>query len=97
MIGLIKKSCLIRFRMLKVYVRHGMVIDKVYEIISFKQSKWLEEYLNFNTQKRNQAVNDFEKKFYKLLKNAFFGKTVEIYRNRFKIEFNGTADYTEII
>ena len=59
-----------------------MVIDKVHEIISFKQSKWLEKYINFNTQKRNQAVNDFEKDFYKLLNTAFFGKTLENVFNR---------------
>ena len=49
-----------------------MVIDKVHELISFEQSKWLEKYMNFNTQKRNQAVNDFENDFYKLLNNAFY-------------------------
>ena len=47
--------------MLKFYVRHGMVVDKVHEIIFFKQSKWLEKYITFNTQKKNQAVNNFEK------------------------------------
>ena len=56
-----KKNYLIHYRMLKFYVRHGMVVDKVHETISFKQSKWLEKYINFNIQKRNQAVNDFEK------------------------------------
>ena len=54
-----EKNYLIRYRMLKFCVRHGMVVDKVHEIISFKQSKWLEKYINFNTQKRNQAVKDF--------------------------------------
>ena len=49
--------------MLKIYVRHGMIVDKVHQIISYKQSKWLEKYTNFNTQKRNQAVKDFEKDF----------------------------------
>ena len=73
--------------MLKFYVRHAMVVDKVHEIISFKQSKWLERYINFNTQKRNQAVNNFEKDFYKLLKNAFYGKTMENVRNRCTIDF----------
>ena len=58
-----KKNYLIHYRMLKFYVRHGMVVDKVHEIISFRQSRWLEKYINFNTQKRNQAVNDFEKDF----------------------------------
>ena len=72
-----KKNYLIHYRMLKFYVRYGMIVDKVHEIISFKQSEWLENYLNFNTQKRKQAVNDFEKDFYKLLINAFYGKTME--------------------
>ena len=46
--------------MLKFYVRYGMVIDKVHEINSFKQSKGLEKYINFITQRRNQVVNGFE-------------------------------------
>ena len=69
-----KKKYLIHYRMLKFYVRHGMVVEKLHENISFKQSKWLEKYVNFNTQKRNKAKNDFEKDFFKLLVNAAFGK-----------------------
>ena len=83
--------------MLKFYIRHGMVIDKVHEIISFKQSKWLETYINFNTQKRNQAVNDFEKDFYKLLNNAFHGKTMENVRNGCKIKFIKKDETNKII
>ena len=45
--------------MLKFYVRHGMVVDEVHEIISIKQKKWLEKYINFNTQKQKKAKNDF--------------------------------------
>ena len=56
-----KKNYLVHCRMLKFYVRHGMVVEKIHEVISFKQTKWLEKYINFNTQKRNKAVNDFEK------------------------------------
>ena len=92
-----KKNYLIHYRMLKFYVRHGMIVDKVHDIISFKQSRWLKKYINFNTQKRNQAINDFEKDFYKLLNNAFYGKTMENVRNRLKIKFVKKDDYTEII
>ena len=60
--------------MLKFYVRHGMIVDIIREIISYEQSKWLEKYINFNTQKRNHAITDFEKDFYKLLNNAFMVK-----------------------
>ena len=35
-----KKTYLIYYRMLKFYVRHGMIVDKVHDIISFRQSRW---------------------------------------------------------
>ena len=92
-----KKNYLIHYRMLKFYIRHGMVVERVHNIISFKQSRWLEKYISFNTQKRNQALNDFEKDFYKLLNNAFYGKTMENVRNRLKIKFFKKDDYREII
>ena len=41
-----------------------MIIEKIHENISFKQSGWLEKFISFNTQKRNRAKNDFEKEFY---------------------------------
>ena len=55
------KNYLVQYREIKFYVKNGMGVDKVQEIISYKQSQWLEKYISFNTQKRNQAVNDFEK------------------------------------
>ena len=76
--------------MLKFYVRHGMVVEKIHEIISFKQSKWLESYNSFNTQKRNKAKNDFEKDFFKLLVNAenheVFSERNKKVIGKFKIE-----------
>ena len=72
-----KKRYLIHYRMLKFYVRHGMVVEKIREIISFKQSKWLEKYISFKTQIRNRAKNDFEKDFFILLVNAASGKFLE--------------------
>ena len=92
-----KKNYLVHYRMLKIHTRHGMVIDKIHEIISFKQSNWLEKYINFNTQKRNKAKNDLEKDFYKLLNNAFYGKTMENVRNRLGLKFFRKDEYKEII
>ena len=82
-----KKNYLVHYRMLKFYVKHGIIVDKFHTVFSFKQSMWLEKYKTFNTQKRNQAVNDFEKDFYKLLNNTFYEKTCENVRNRIKVEF----------
>ena len=86
--------------MLKCYIRHGMIVDIIHNIISFRQSRWLEKYINFNTQKQNKAKNDFEKDFYKLLTNAFYGKTMENVRNCLKImkiKFIKKNDYREIL
>ena len=92
-----KKKYLIHYRMLKFYVRHGMVVEKIHEIISFKQSKWLESYISFITQKRNKAKNDFEKDFCKLLVNAAFGKFLENVRNRLDLELIKKDNMKKII
>ena len=90
-----KKNYLDHYKMLKLYVRHGMLVDKTHEIKSFNQSRWLEKYINFNTQKGNKAKKDFEKDFYKLLNNAFYGTTMQNARNRLRLEFFKKVDYTE--
>ena len=92
-----KKNYLIHYRMLKFYIRHGMIVEKFHEIISFEQSKWLEKYISFNTQKRNKAKNDFEKDFFKLLVNAAFGKFLENVRNRLGLELIKKGDIKKII
>ena len=71
-------------------------LKKIHEIVLFNQSKWLEKYISFNTQKRNKAKNDFEKEFFKLLVNAAFGKFSENVRNRLDIEFIKKQDYKKI-
>ena len=56
-----KKKYLVHYRMFNFYVRHGMIVEKIHEKISFKQSRWLQKHISFNTQKRNRAKNDFER------------------------------------
>ena len=82
-----QNNFLIPSRMLKFYVIHGVRVERVLNVISFNQSKWLRKYINFITQKRNKARKKFEKDFYKLLNNSFYGKTMENVRNRTRVEF----------
>ena len=44
-----------------------MIVEKIYELISIKQSKGLEKYITSNTQKRKLAKNDYGSDFYKYL------------------------------
>ena len=36
----------------------------------------MKKYINFNTEKRTNAANSFEKDFFKLMINGVFGKTI---------------------
>ena len=91
-----KKSYLILYRMLNFYVRHGMEVVKIHNVVSFKQSKWLGKHISFNTQKGNRAKNEFQNDFYKLLINSFYGKTMENVRNRIKVDYIRKEDTDKI-
>ena len=44
-----------------------MKLSNTHRIIKFKQSNWLEEYIEFNTEKRKEAVSSFKKNFFKII------------------------------
>ena len=52
---------------------------------------------SFNTQKRNRAEIDLDEDFFKLLVNAAFGKLMENFRNRLKIEITKNYEYKKIL
>ena len=80
-----KKRYTLHYQTLKLYVKLGMVVQKMYQVLSFRQGKWLAPYVQLNTNKRKQAANKFEQDFYKLMVNSSFGKTCEGKRNRIKV------------
>ena len=63
-----------------------MKVTKIHRILSFDQKPWLAPYIEKNTEMRMKASNDFEKDFFKLMNNAFFGKTMENVRARRNID-----------
>ena len=72
-----KKDYVVHINVLKQALDHGLKLIKVYQVTEFDQEAWLKEYINFNTELRKKAINDFEKDFFKLMNNAVFGKTME--------------------
>ena len=92
-----KTRYMMHYRMLKFYLNMGMRVTKIHSIWRFKQSPWLASYIDHNTQKRTVAKTNFEKDLYKLMNNAFFGKTMENVRERTNLDFISHTQLDKIL
>ena len=71
-----------------------MKLIKIHSMLKFKQSDWMKKYIDFNTEKRKNVANDFEKDFLKLMINSGHGKAMENLRKRINVRLvNNEKDF----
>ena len=71
-----KIKYVVHYKNLQYYLSLGMKLIKVHRTLKFKQSNWLKEYIEFNTEKRKNAVSEFKKNFFKLFINCIYMEKV---------------------
>ena len=59
-----KTKYVLHYRNRQLYLSLGMRLTTIHRILKFKQSDWMKKYFDFNTEKRMNATNDFEKRFF---------------------------------
>ena len=58
-----KTNYLLHYKNLQLYLSLGMKLTKIHKVLKFKQFDWMKKYIDFNTGKRTNAADSFEKDF----------------------------------
>ena len=59
-----KTNYVLHYRNLQLHLSLGIKVNKIHKVLKFKQPEWMKKYINFNTEKRTNHANSFEKVFF---------------------------------
>ena len=92
-----KNNYVIDGEMLNWCLASGLKLEDITikQKLEYSKSEWLKPYIEFNIQKRKEAkakCDKFGDVFFKLMNNAFYGKTIENVYNRQDVELVNDVD-----
>ena len=89
-----KTNYVVHYRNLQLYLSLGMKLTKIHRVLKFKHFDWMKKYIDFNTEKRTNAGNNFEIINLKLMINSVYGKTMENLRKTINVRLvNKETDF----
>lgn len=86
-----KKNYVIHCKHLKLCLQNGLKIDKIHNILSFRQKAIFNKYIACMTQKRKDSQCSFDKFLAKLYVNAIFGRSIENKTKHVTVRFCSTS------
>ena len=93
-----KVKYVVHHRNLQYYLSFGIKLIKVHKILKFKKSNWLKEYVEFNTRKRQEFTDEFNKAFFKLLMNCAYDKSMKNITKRINVKLtNDQREYLKCV
>jgi hypothetical protein len=72
-----KKEYIVDFRLLKLYEKMGVKVDKIHYGYKYEMDYVIKDYIEMNTKKRIESKNEFDKAYFKLLSNIIYGKMLQ--------------------
>ena len=72
-----KEQYTVHWRLLEWYIKHGLIVTKIWWGVRFQEGDYLADYVRKNIEIRNQRKDELGKMVYKLMGNAIYGKTFE--------------------
>ena len=93
-----KVEYIVHYKDLECYLSLGMKLKNIHRILKFKQKNWLKVITDFNTKKRQDSNDEFNKNLYKLFNNCIYGKSTENARKKINVKLvNDKKKYQKIV